>query len=90
MCWEGPSSRRRPFSPPPPTSSWDRDNRPRAREPLPRAQEREEKPRQVSIPPVISWFVGDLPTASSFDGEFFSFFFFEEWLIYFIVDRSCV
>ena len=80
--WEGPSSRRRPFSSPPPTSAWDRDERPRAREPLPpsRAQEREEeKPRQVSIPPVISWFVGDLPAASSFDGDystFFSFFFF--------------
>jgi cleavage stimulation factor subunit 3 len=74
--WDGPSSRRRPFSPPP-TSAWDRDDRPRAREPLPpsRAQEREEeKPRQVSIPPVISWFVGDLPAASSFDGEFFYFF----------------
>ena len=79
--WEGPSSRRRPFSPPPPSSSWDRDDRPRAREPLPpsRAQEREEeKPRQVSIPPVISWFVGDLPAASSFDGEFFYFLFFVE------------
>ena len=78
--WEGPSSRRRPFSPPP-TSAWDRDDRPRAREPLPpsRAQEREEeKPRQVSIPPVISWFVGDLPAASSFDGEFFLSFLFGE------------
>ena len=78
--WEGgPSSRRRPFSPPPPTSSWDRDDRPpRGREPLPpsRAQEREEeKPRQVSIPPVVSWFVGELPTASSFDGNFFKLFF---------------
>ena len=72
--WEGPS-RRRPFSPPP-TSTWDRDDRPRAREPLPpsRAQEREEeKPRQVSIPPVISWFVGDLPAAPSFDGDFCAF-----------------
>ena len=62
-----------------PISSWDRDDRPRAREPLPpsRAQEREEeKPRQVSIPPVISWFVGDLPSASSFDGEIFFYFFF--------------
>ena len=72
--WDGPSSRRRPFSPPP-TLAWDRDDRPRAREPLPppsRVQEREEeKPRQVSIPPVISWFVGDLPAASSFDGKFF-------------------
>ena len=79
--WEGgPSSRRRPFSPPPPTSSWDRDDRPpRGREPLPpsRTQEREEeKPRQVSIPPVVSWFVGELPTASSFDGNFFKLFFF--------------
>jgi cleavage stimulation factor subunit 3 len=74
--WEGPSSRRRPFSPPPPTSSWDREDRPRAREPLPtsRAQEREEeKPRQISIPPVISWFVGDLPASSSFDGDFLCF-----------------
>ena len=97
--WEGPSSsRRRPFSPPPPTSAWDRDDRPRGREPLPpsRAQEREEeKPRQVSIPPVISWFVGDLPAASSFDGDFFAFFIFGEVLkeeanISFVVDRSCV
>lgn len=71
--WEGPS-RRRPFSPPPTTSAWDRDDRPRAREPLPpsRTQEREEeKPRQPSIPPVISWFVGDLPGAASFDGDCF-------------------
>jgi hypothetical protein len=72
--WEGPSSRRRPFSPPPLTSSWDREDRPCAREPLPsRAQKREqEQPRQLSIPPVISWFVGDLP-ASSFDGHFCCF-----------------
>ena len=69
--WEG---RRRPFSPPP--SVWDRDDRPRAREPLQpsRIQEREEeKPRQVSIPSVISWFVGDLPTSHAFDGDSFSF-----------------
>ena len=51
MRWEGPSSRRRPFSPPPPTSSWDRDDRPRAREPLPpsRAQEREEEKFQFLL-----------------------------------------
>jgi cleavage stimulation factor subunit 3 len=96
--WDGPSSRRRPFSPPP-TLAWDRDDRPRAREPLPppsRAQEREEeKPRQVSIPPVISWFVGDLPAASSFDGEFFflAFFLRSRWgrnRLIFLDDRSCV
>jgi len=64
--------RRRPFSPPP-TSAWDRDDRPRAREPLQlRTQEREEeKPRQVSIPSVISWFVGDLPASHTFDGPVF-------------------
>jgi cleavage stimulation factor subunit 3 len=75
--WEGPSSRRRPFSPPP-TSTWDRDDRSRGRDPLPppRAQEREEENfRQVSIPPVMSWFVGELPAASSFDGNFFFYFF---------------
>ena len=48
-----------------------------------RKREREEKRRQVSIPPVISWFVGDLPST------FFSTFFLER-LTYFIVDRSCV
>jgi cleavage stimulation factor subunit 3 len=63
-CWEEPSSHCRPYSPPPLTSTWDRDDRPRGREPLPppsRAEEREEKPRQVLIPPVISWFVRGLP-----------------------------
>lgn len=83
--WEGGPSRRRTFSPPP-SSTWDRDDRPRAREPLPppRAQEREEeKPRQVSIPPVISWFVGDLPTAPSFDGTcFFLVSFFVHFLFF--------
>lgn len=76
--WDGPSSRHRQFSPPP-TSAWDRNDRPRAREPLPssRAQERdEEKPCHVSIPPVISRFVGDLPSVSSFDGDFSTFSFF--------------
>jgi cleavage stimulation factor subunit 3 len=34
--------------------------------PLPYSEEKEEeKPRQVSIPPVILLFVGDLPVASS-------------------------
>jgi hypothetical protein len=36
---------------------------------------REESPRQVSIPPVIPRFVGGLPSASSFDGGFSTFFF---------------
>ena len=88
--WEGPSSRRRPFSPPPPTSSWDRDDRPRAREPLPplRAQEREEeKPRQVSIPPMEIYLL-----LLHLMVEFSTFFYppFFKGLIYFTVDRSCI
>ena len=68
--WEGrPSSRRCPFSPPPPTSSWDRDDQPpRGREPYHHHghKREEEKPRRVSIPPIVLWFVGDSPTASFF------------------------
>lgn len=63
--WEGPPRRR--FSPP----AWDRDDRGRAPLPPPRTQEREEeKPRGTGIPPVISWFIGELPTPASFDGMF--------------------
>ncbi|KAF8972103.1 hypothetical protein BDZ97DRAFT_1783153 [Flammula alnicola] len=75
--WEGPSSRRR-FSPAPP-SSWERDEQGgggprRGREPLPppRVQEREDdKSRQVQLPNILSWFIGELPTPSSFDGPVF-------------------
>ncbi|KAF8164707.1 hypothetical protein B0H34DRAFT_793176 [Crassisporium funariophilum] len=65
---------------------WEREER-RGREPLPppraqqhqqdrereREREREdEKPaRQVSIPPIISWFIGELPSPVSFDGPVF-------------------
>ncbi|KIM42654.1 hypothetical protein M413DRAFT_444338 [Hebeloma cylindrosporum] len=74
--WDGPSRRR--FSPPPP-ATWERDERggggpARGREPPPppRVQEREEeKPRQGSLPQVLSWFIGELPTPSSFDGPVF-------------------
>ena len=80
--WDGPPSRRR-FSPPPP-ATWEREERgggggggggggpARGREPPPppRVQEREEeKPRQGSLPQVLSWFIGELPTPSSFDGN---------------------
>jgi len=73
--WEGPSQRRR-FSPPPPPS-WERDDRgPSAnrgsRDAVPpgRPQEREEDKRQgqAILPPVVSWFLGELPTPASFDG----------------------
>ncbi|RDB20367.1 mRNA 3'-end-processing protein RNA14 [Hypsizygus marmoreus] len=68
--WEPPPppSRRR-FSPP----TWERERESRDRPPPPsRVQEREEeKPRVPVIPPVISWFVGDLPAPGVFDGPVF-------------------
>ncbi|KAF9460965.1 hypothetical protein BDZ94DRAFT_1238063 [Collybia nuda] len=65
--WDPP---RRRFSPPPP--AWERENRERPPLPPPRIQEREEeKPRILTVPPVISWFIGELPSAASFDGPVF-------------------
>lgn len=64
--WDGPPRRR--FSPPPPPA-WERENRDRPPPPPPRVQEREEeKPRLPVVPPVISWFIGELPSANLFDG----------------------
>ncbi|KAG6887539.1 hypothetical protein C0995_014547 [Termitomyces sp. Mi166 len=64
--WDAPPSSRRRHSPPPP--NWDRDGRERA--PLPPPRE-EEKPKVPSLPNVISWFIGELPTPTSFDGPVF-------------------
>ncbi|KAG6837133.1 hypothetical protein H0H93_014038 [Arthromyces matolae] len=58
--YDGPQARRR--SPPPP--AWEREGRDRP----PRE---DEKPRQPTIPNVLSWFVGELPTPASFDGPVF-------------------
>ncbi|KZP19108.1 Suf-domain-containing protein [Athelia psychrophila] len=60
--WEGPPRRRG-------SPSYDRE---RERDVPPRRMEREhpeEKP--VTIPPVISWFVGQLPTPAAFNGPIF-------------------
>jgi cleavage stimulation factor subunit 3 len=59
--WEGPN-RRRVGSP-----VWDRD---RDRDgPPPRRMDRErEDEKGVALPQVISWFVGELPAPSAFDG----------------------
>ncbi|KAG6884913.1 hypothetical protein C0993_007280 [Termitomyces sp. T159_Od127] len=58
--WDPPPRRR--HSPPPP--NWEREGRERA--PLPPPRE-EEKPKVYSLPNVISWFIGELPTPASFD-----------------------
>jgi len=72
---------------------WQRRPSSRSRTlPLSRAQEwEEERPRQLSIPPVISWFIEDLP-ASSFDGDVFAFGAFFVWYwtkAKYFFDRSC-
>ncbi|KAG5340689.1 hypothetical protein C0989_000732 [Termitomyces sp. Mn162] len=64
--WDPPPSSRRRHSPPPP--SWEREGRDGA--PLPPPREKE-KPKVASLPNVISWFIGELPTPSSFDGPVF-------------------
>ena len=65
--WE---NKQRRFSPGP--TNWDREERGRREAPPPPRQEREEEKTQrtVSVPPILSWFIGELPTASSFDGVF--------------------
>lgn len=67
--WDGPGRRR--FSPPPP--AWDRDggrDRDGPPPPPPRRSDRErEDEKGPVLPPVISWFVGQLPAPSAFDGE---------------------
>ncbi|PBK72172.1 Suf-domain-containing protein [Armillaria solidipes] len=68
---DGPSSSRgRRYSPPPPSSK-DRERPPL---PPPRRQEKEkdkEEEKPVTLPPVISYFLGSLPSASEFDGPVF-------------------
>ena len=58
--WEGPPRRR--GSPSYDRGERDRDGPPRRME----REQPEEKP--VTIPPVISWFVGQLPTPAAFNG----------------------
>ncbi|KAH7921985.1 Suf-domain-containing protein [Leucogyrophana mollusca] len=63
--WDGPPSRRRFGSP----AAWERE---RERELLPIKRERErDDEKGPSLPGVLSWFVGQLPSPSSFDGPIF-------------------
>lgn len=74
--WDGPSRRR--FSPPPPPV-WERDDRSGAgggpqrgrdgpRGGPPDRDEDKGAGRQVQLPGVLSWFIGELPAPASFDG----------------------
>ena len=48
-------------------SGWDRE---REREPTARRPDREKEEEKSVIPNVLSWFVGQLPTSTSFDGTY--------------------
>ena len=61
--WEGPPPRRR-FTPPPPPAGRG------GREP-PRSHEREEEKPRPALPSILSWFLGELPSPSPFDGGCF-------------------
>ncbi|KAH9483272.1 mRNA 3'-end-processing protein RNA14 [Psilocybe cubensis] len=71
--WDGSGPPRRRFSPPPPPPNRDRDDRPPPprREPLPPPRDRDDDKRQSTLPAILPWFIGELPTASSFDGPVF-------------------
>lgn len=64
--WDGPSRKR--FSPPPP-SGWEREGGGRDRS-GPRSIRGDEGDRTkgVTLPSILSWFIGELPNPSSFDG----------------------
>lgn len=62
--WDGPG-RRRYGSP----SPWDREREREGTHGRRFDKEREED-KGVTLPPILSWFVGSLPAPASFDGEF--------------------
>lgn len=63
--WDGP---RRHLE----TPSWEKE---RERDAPPARRFNKDEDKGVTLPPVLSWFAGVLPTASSFDGELVPFFF---------------
>ncbi|KAH9978134.1 hypothetical protein BGW80DRAFT_1285995 [Lactifluus volemus] len=65
--WEGHGNGRKRYNSP----TWDRD-RDRDRDvPAPRRARDQEEEKAVSVPSVISWFIGTLPGPSAFDGPVF-------------------
>ncbi|KIP07568.1 hypothetical protein PHLGIDRAFT_105533 [Phlebiopsis gigantea 11061_1 CR5-6] len=63
--WES-SGRRRHASP----SPWDREREREGTHGRKQDREREEE-KDVTLPPILSWFIGSLPAAASFDGPTF-------------------
>ena len=53
-------------------------------------RKKEEKPRVPPIPQVLSWFIGELPAASSFDRQFSFFPLFAYLLLLLCWSRSCI
>jgi cleavage stimulation factor subunit 3 len=67
--WDGPPpSRRRYASPLPWERERERDLAPPRRERLPPSEKDDDKPPLSALPPILSWFVGMLPSPNSFDG----------------------
>ncbi|KXN88352.1 mRNA 3'-end-processing protein RNA14 [Leucoagaricus sp. SymC.cos] len=66
--WDGPPRKR--FSPPPP-SGWDREGGGRDRGHRGGGRDDGERTKGVSLPSVLTWFIGELPTPASFDGPVF-------------------
>ena len=81
--WDG-SSRRRHGSP-----SWDRD---RDREGSFKKEKEKEEDKTVAPPPVLSWFIGLLPVASSFDGMWDNFLSSDnlKLMLYPYLSRPCI
>ncbi|KAF8650367.1 hypothetical protein AX16_005263 [Volvariella volvacea WC 439] len=64
----GPGGRGRRGVSPTPAASWERE---RDRPPVPSRDRDDEKGRGPTLPQVLSWFISELPAASSFDGPVF-------------------
>lgn len=76
--WES-SGRRRHASP----SPWDREREREGTHGRKQDREREEE-KDVTLPPILSWFIGSLPAAASFDGVFLA-----TWMAYTILTSGC-
>ncbi|KAJ7079652.1 hypothetical protein C8R43DRAFT_1245229 [Mycena crocata] len=63
--------RTRRYSPPPPTT-WSRDRDMKQQPPPRRDPPREKEDKPVALPPVLNWFIQQLPPPTTFDGPVFN------------------